>query len=209
MHDVPLGLRYRLSINLRRHPLRDLLPVAKYPNVRLSPRPQANGWRCTLAAGCIVVSSIFGFPVEADEFDPLTVYEEARGLNDQWQVCVANFIKGRLQASQKVEQLAKQALHRCRSRQDSLNHFLIKRIGGTSASNVMVLLRERYQSELIVAISELRTRDWDCRAHRELSRGTQRYRTDPLCSGPVRTGKLGWTWHSPSELSFEQSNAAQ
>jgi hypothetical protein len=109
-----------------------------------------------LAAGCVVASSIFGFPDEADEFDPLAVYEEARVLNDQWQVCVANSIQGRLQPRQKAEQ----ALHRCRSRWDGLNHFPFKRIGGTSASNVMVLLRDRYQSELIIAISELRTRDW-------------------------------------------------
>ena len=79
--------------------------------------------------------------VHADEFDPLIVYEEARVMNDQWQIC------------------AEQALDRCRSRQDSLNRFLIKRIGETSSSNVVALLREKYRSGLIAAIAELRSRE--------------------------------------------------
>jgi len=112
-----------------------------------------------VAAGCLVASLIVGPSIEADEFDPLVVYEEASALNDQWQVCAASFIRGRLQASQTAEKLAEQALDRCRARQDSLSRFLIKRVGGTSASNVVVLLREKYQSGLIAAIAELRTRD--------------------------------------------------
>jgi hypothetical protein len=96
--------------------------------------------------------------VHADEFDPLIVYEEARLMNDQWQICAATFINGRLQASQTAERLAEQALDRCRARQDSLNRFLIKRIGETSPSNVVALLREKYRSGLFAAIAELRSR---------------------------------------------------
>jgi hypothetical protein len=40
-----------------------------------------------------------------------------------------------------------------------LDHFLVKRVGERSASNVMALLREKYQSGLIAAITELRTHD--------------------------------------------------
>ncbi|MBO1907977.1 hypothetical protein J4G37_24150 [Microvirga sp. 3-52] len=102
---------------------------------------------------------IVGFAVQADEFDPLIVYEEARVLNDQWQNCAATVVKGRLRADQTAEQLAEQALERCRARQNSLNRFLIKRIGATSASNVVEVLRDKYQSGLIVAIAELRARN--------------------------------------------------
>ncbi len=89
----------------------------------------------------------------------MIVYGEARALNDQWQICAATVVKGRLRVDQTAEQLAEQALERCRARQNSLNRFLIKRIGATSASNVVELLREKYQSGLIVAIAELRVRN--------------------------------------------------
>jgi len=101
----------------------------------------------------------FGFGVQADEFNPLIVYEEARALNDQWQICAATVVKGRIRTDQAAEQLAEQAFERCRARQNSLNRFLIKRIGATSASNVVELLREKYQSGLIVAIAEMRARN--------------------------------------------------
>jgi hypothetical protein len=115
-----------------------------------------NGWRSALIAGCLVFSLIVGSSIEADEFDPLVVYEEAKVLNDQWQACAASALKGRLQANQPAEQLAEQALDRCRARQSSLDRFLVKRVGQRSASNVMALLREKYQSGLIAAIAELR-----------------------------------------------------
>jgi hypothetical protein len=102
---------------------------------------------------------IVGPSVEADDFDPLVVYEDARVLNDQWQVCTASFIRGKLQTGQTAERLAEQALDRCRARQSSLSRFLIKRIGERSASTVITLLHEKYQSGLIAAIAELRTRD--------------------------------------------------
>jgi hypothetical protein len=94
--------------------------------------------------------------VDADEFDPLVVYEEARALNDQWQVCAASTLKAKLQTDEAAEQLAEQALDQCRTRQDRLGRFLTKRVGGKSASNVIALLRKKYQSGLIAAIAELR-----------------------------------------------------
>jgi hypothetical protein len=118
-----------------------------------------NGWRSALAAGCLVVSLIASSSIEAEEFDPLVVYEEARVLNDQWQACAASFIRGRLQTRQTEVRLAEQALDRCRARQNDLSQFLIKRIEEKSASNVMALLREKYRSGMIAAITELRTRD--------------------------------------------------
>ena len=118
-----------------------------------------NGWRNAFAAGCLVILLIAGPSVEADEFDPLVVYEEASVLNDQWQACAASFIRGRLQTRQTEERLAEQALDRCRAREGSLNRFLTDRIGGKSASNVMALMREKCRSGLIAALAELRKRD--------------------------------------------------
>lgn len=96
---------------------------------------------------------------DADEFDPLVVYEEARALNDQWQACAASVLKGKLRSDESAERLAKQALDQCRTRQDRLGRFLNNRIGETSARNVVAFLREKYQSGLVAAITEMRTRD--------------------------------------------------
>jgi hypothetical protein len=159
MFDVPLAPAYHRPVDLGRNPLCGVLPLDEHPDTCLSVRTQVFGWRSALAAGCLAALLIAGPSVEADEFDPLVVYDEARVLNDQWQVCAASFIRGRLQTHQTAERLAEQALDQCRAKQGSLNRFLIKRVGGKSASNVMALLREKYQSGLIAAIAELRTRD--------------------------------------------------
>ena len=100
-----------------------------------------------------------GPAAKADDFDLLVVYEEARVLNDQWQACAATFIKGRIRTRQTEEWLAEQALDRCRVEQNDLGEFLIKRVEEKSADNVMALLREKYRSGLIAAITELRARD--------------------------------------------------
>jgi hypothetical protein len=100
-----------------------------------------------------------GSSVEADEFDPLAAYEEARVLNDQWQACAASFVKQRLRSRRTAERLADRALDRCRARQDRLNRFLVGRVGREDAGNVMALLREKYRTGLIGAITELRARD--------------------------------------------------
>jgi hypothetical protein len=118
-----------------------------------------SGWRGAVAAGCLAASLLVGPSAKADDFDPLVVYEEARDLNDQWQACAASFIKGQIKTLQTEEGLADQALDRCRAKQNDLGEFLIKRVEQKSAGNVMALLREKYRSGLIAAITELRTRD--------------------------------------------------
>lgn len=156
---MSLSPDYPRPVNLAWRPLRDDLPLAEHSDINPSVRTQVYGRRSALAAGYLVALLIAGPSVEADEFDPLVVYEQARVLNDQWQVCAASFIRGRLQTRETAERLAEQALDRCRARQGSLNRFLIKRVGGRSASNVMALLREKYQSGLIAALAELRKND--------------------------------------------------
>lgn len=110
-----------------------------------------------------------GFAAEADEFGPLIVLEEARALNGQWQMCATPFIKRRPQSDEIAERLAEQALDQCRASQNSLNPFLIERMGGTRSSNVVAFLRERYQSGLTAVIADLRAR--------KLSRSAGRMRT--------------------------------
>jgi len=159
MHDIPFALTHRHPSDRLRHPSHRSLPMVRQRDIRSSARTRLRGWQGLLAFGGLVAALTGGLAVQADEFDPLIVYEEARALNDQWQVCAATFINGRLQANQTEERLAEQALDRCRARQDGLNRFLIKRIGGTSSSNVVALLREKYRSGLIAAITELRSRE--------------------------------------------------
>jgi len=117
------------------------------------------GWRTALASGFLVTLLIAGTPVEADEFDPLAVYEEARSLNDQWQACAASVVRERLQTRRTAERLAEQAFDQCQTWQARLSRFLVGRVGRSSASNVMALLREKYRSGLVAAILELRARD--------------------------------------------------
>ena len=116
------------------------------------------GWRTALASGVLITSLIAGTPIDADEFDPLILYEEAGNLNDQWQACAASFVRERLRSQQTAERLAEQAFDQCRAAQDRLSRFLIERVGRKSASNVMTLLSEKYRSGLMAAILELRAR---------------------------------------------------
>ncbi len=116
------------------------------------------GWRTALASGLLITSLLAGTPVEADEFDPLILYEEAGVLNDQWQACAASFVRERLRSRATAERLAELAFGQCRAAQSRLRRFLIERVGRKSAGNVMALLSEKYRSGLAAAILELRAR---------------------------------------------------
>ncbi len=116
------------------------------------------GWRTALVSGLLITSLLAGTPVEADEFGPLVLYEEAGVLNDQWQACAASFVRERLRSRTTAERLAEQAFGQCRAAQSRLSRFLIERVGRKSAGNVMALLSEKYRSGLAAAILELRAR---------------------------------------------------
>jgi hypothetical protein len=60
-----------------------------------------------MLAGPVASSFLARSSACADEFDVLTVYSEARPLNDEWQAFAASFAKGRLQSQQRPELLAK------------------------------------------------------------------------------------------------------
>jgi hypothetical protein len=113
-------------------------------------------WRRVILAG-LVASSVFAQSrVYADEFDVLTVYSEARPLNDEWQVCAASVARRRLRSAETPELLAKEAFGRCHATEDRMSRFLVARIGRKSADGVMALLRDKYQFGLAAAIRELR-----------------------------------------------------
>lgn len=112
-----------------------------------------------IAVGLLTVFLFAATSAGADEFDALAIYSEAQPLNDRWQTCAASFVKPRLKSQRSPDALAKEALESCRSEQERLRLFFAGKIGTRSAENVIVLLREKYQSDLIAAINELRTRN--------------------------------------------------
>lgn len=112
-----------------------------------------------MAAGLLTVLLFAATSAGADEFDVLAVYSEAQPLNDRWQACAATFVRTRLRSQQPPDALAKKALDRCQPEQDRLRLFFAGKIGRRSAENMVILLREKYQSDLISAINELRTRE--------------------------------------------------
>src|SRR3712207_9572328 len=97
----------------------------------------------------LVACPFFAYqPVHADEFDILTVYSEARPLNEEWQVCAASFVKRRLRSAETPELLANEAFDRCYATEDRLRRFLVAEVGRQSAEGVMALLRDKYRSGL-------------------------------------------------------------
>jgi hypothetical protein len=122
-------------------------------------RSQKAGCLNGMAAGLLTLVLFAAPSAGADEFDALAVYSEAQPLNDRWQACAATFVKTRLRSQQPPDALAKEALDRCRPEQDRLRLFFARKIGGRSAENVVNLLREKYQSDLVSAINELRNRE--------------------------------------------------
>lgn len=112
-----------------------------------------------IAAVILAVSLLAELPANADEFDALAVYSEARPLNDRWQACAASYVRRRFQSQVSSESLAGSALRRCRPHQSRLSRFFISKIGRHSADNVVATLYLRYRADLAAAIDELRTRD--------------------------------------------------
>jgi hypothetical protein len=113
--------------------------------------------RCVILAGLVASSFIAYQPVDADEFDVLAVYSEARPLNDEWQVCAASYARRRLRSAETPERLATEAFGRCHATEERMSRFLVAKVGRKSADGVMALLRDKYQSGLAAAIGELRT----------------------------------------------------
>lgn len=112
-----------------------------------------------IAVGLLSVFFFAATSASADEFDALAIYSEAQPLNGRWQACAASFVRPRLKSQQSPDALAREALDSCRSEQDRLRLFFTGKIGRKSAENVIMLLRAKYQSDLVAAINELRTRN--------------------------------------------------
>ncbi|WP_147282491.1 hypothetical protein [Microvirga subterranea] len=128
-------------------------------NISLHPKSIDAGCLNGIAVGLLAVFLFAATSAGADEFDALAIYSEAQPLNDRWQACAASFVRPWLKSQKLPDALAQEALDSCRSDQERLRLFFAGKIGKRSAENVIVLLREKYQSDLIAAINELRTRN--------------------------------------------------
>ena len=125
----------------------------------LATRRSTLRWLGGIVAGILIAQIFIQLPAQADEFDALAIYSEARPLNDRWQACAASYVRQRLQSRVPSDALASTALRRCRHQEGRLRRFFASRIGKRSAENVIAVLRQRYQEGLAAAINELRTRD--------------------------------------------------
>lgn len=125
----------------------------------LATRRSTPCWLGGIVAGILIAHILFQLPAQADEFDALAVYSEARPLNDRWQACAASYVRQRLRSQVSSQVLARTALRRCRPQESKLRRFFVSRIGRRSAENVIAVLRQRYQEDLAAVIKELRTRE--------------------------------------------------
>jgi hypothetical protein len=116
-------------------------------------------WLGGIVAGILIAPIHIQLPAQADEFDALAIYSEARPLNDRWQACAASYVRQRLQSQVSSETLASAGLRRCRPQENKLRRFFVSRIGKRSAENVIAVLRQRYQEDLAAAVNELRIRE--------------------------------------------------
>jgi hypothetical protein len=135
--------------------LKELYRRNRFLNSKLPKR----SWLGGIAVLVLAVSLLTGPPADADEFDALAVFSEARPLNDRWQACAASYVRRRLQSQVSSDSLARIALRSCRAQESRLHRFFIRRIGRRSTENVMAVLNLRYRADLAAAIDELRTRD--------------------------------------------------
>jgi hypothetical protein len=125
----------------------------------LATRQSTPRWLGGIVAGILIAHVFIQLPAQADEFDALAIYSEARPLNDHWQACAASYVRQRLQSRVPSDALASTALRRCRHQEGRLRRFFVSRIGKRSAENVIAVLRQRYQDDLAAAVNALRTRD--------------------------------------------------
>src|SRR4051794_15858247 len=122
-------------------------------------KPSGAHWRGRIAAGIVAATLLLGLPACGDGFGALSVYSEARPLNDRWQACAASYVGHRLRSQVSSAILARNTLRSCRSQENRLRRFLVGKIGTRSAENEITVLRLKYQADLATVIDELRTRD--------------------------------------------------
>jgi hypothetical protein len=136
-----------------------LLTELYHPNCSSNLKHPKCRWMDGVAAAILAVSLLTGLPANADEFNVLAVYSEARPINDRWQACAASYVRPRLQSKVSSGVLAGRALRSCRPHEGRLRLFFLSKIGRRSAENVVAALRFRYKADLAVAIEAARTRD--------------------------------------------------
>jgi hypothetical protein len=81
----------------------------------LATRRSTPRWLGGIVAGILIAPIFIQLPAQADEFDALAIYSEARPLNDRWQACAASYVRQRLQSQVSSEALASAALEQAPS----------------------------------------------------------------------------------------------
>jgi hypothetical protein len=95
---------------------------------------------------------------EPDLHELRAIGAQAAPARDAWESCTASVIKGELQSERPAEELAQQALRRCKRREAQLLSVLANRIGDQNAVTAISELRNLHRESLISVIEELRRR---------------------------------------------------
>jgi hypothetical protein len=95
---------------------------------------------------------------EPDLHELRAIGAQAVPARDAWESCTAAVIKGELPSARPPEELADQALRRCRKREARLLAVLANRIGRQKATTVISQLRTLHRESLMSVIEELRRR---------------------------------------------------
>jgi hypothetical protein len=93
---------------------------------------------------------------EPDLGELRTIGARAVPARDAWEKCTASVIRAELGSKTPAEDIAEEALRRCKSREGRLISVLARRIGRQKASTVVAELRNLQRESLISVIEELR-----------------------------------------------------
>jgi hypothetical protein len=99
-------------------------------------------------------------PAAADEPPPIevakAVADRAKPLRDRWEQCAAAAVRADLPSKTPAEDLAEQALTRCKPRETALGQFLTRQVGREQASRVTASVRRMLRINLILVINAFR-----------------------------------------------------
>ena len=113
-----------------------------------------SSWVLLLAVGVAPVA----LADEPDLEELRAIGAQAVPARDAWEGCTASVFKEALRTERPAEEIADQALRRCKNREDQLLSVVAKRIGRQKASTVLAALRTLHRESLVSVVEELRRR---------------------------------------------------
>jgi hypothetical protein len=114
-----------------------------------------SAWVVLLAVGVAPVA-LADEPPDLEELRAIGA--QAVPARDAWEGCTASVVKEALRTERPAEEIADQALRRCKNREDQLLSVVAKRIGRQKASTVLAALRTLHRESLVSVVEELRRR---------------------------------------------------